>query len=111
MFNEFDLNESGDTVLEVYAPQEYGMWVDSGDIPSFRLTVDIPVGYSTPILYMWNPFTNDYELLDSESQFVTNPRYSSRTINGVTYNSYVRGPEDEQNPRGTTQYKIIITKE
>ena len=47
---------------------------------------------------------------DCEYPFDTNIRYTSRVINGVTYNSYMRGPVEEIEFRGTEKYKLIITK-
>ena len=110
-FNEFVLNESGDTEIEFYTPQEFAAWDPStnDDLPSVKLTVDIPDGYSIKNVYMWNVLTNNYDLLTGSNEFIQNPRYTSRIINGVTYNSYVRGDSDPTATRGLTRYKIIIT--
>ena len=110
-FNKFLLNETGDTEIEIYAPQEVGTYDTSGaDLPSIKLTVDIPEGYSIKEGYVWNPVLNEYNILSDDKVFAVNPRYSSRVIDGVTYNSYVRGAANDEGIKGNTQYKIIITK-
>jgi len=112
VFNQFELNESGNTEIEVIAPQEIAAWDPStnDDLPSIKMTVDVPDGYTPTALYIWNVLTNEYQLLTGDNDFAQNPRYESRIINGVTYNSYVRGSADDVNTRGETRYKIIITK-
>ena len=110
MFNPFELNESGDTELEIWSAKEIGSYDENGnDLPSLKLTVDIPSGYSIKESYQWNPINNTYALIEN-GLFEQNPRYASRTINGVTYNSYVRKVSDPYSVRDNTRYKIIITK-
>ena len=112
VFNQFELNEEGDTVIEFRTSQEIGAWDPStnDDLPSIKLTVDIPVGYSITEAQLWDNLREQYSTLSGANQFGTNPRYSSRVIDGVTYNSYVRGPIDEVETRGAQRYKITITK-
>ena len=111
VFNKFLLNDSGDTEFEIYAPQEIGAYANNGDdLPSIKLTVDIPSDYSIKSAYQWNTITSEYSLLTDDLSFGQNPRYASREIDEITYNSYVRGPVNSNAMRGTTQYKIIITK-
>ena len=111
VFNKFRLNDSGDTEFEIYAPQEIGAYANNGDdLPSIKLTVDIPSDYSIKSAYQWNPLTSEYNLLTGNLTFGQNPRYTSREIDEITYNSYVRGPVDATAMRGLTRYKIIITK-
>ena len=111
VFNKFLLNDSGDTEFEIYAPQEIGAYANNGDdLPSIKLTVDIPSDYSIKSAYQWNPITSEYSLLTGNLAFGQNPRYTSREIDAITYNSYARGPVDSTAMRGVTQYKIIITK-
>ena len=110
MFNQFELNESGDTELEIWSAKEIGSYDENGnDLPSIKLTVDIPSDYSIKESYQWNPITNAYALI-GDGLFEQNPRYASRTINGVVYNSYVRKVSDPYSVRDNTRYKIIITK-
>ena len=110
MFNQFELNESGDTELEIWSAKEIGSYDENGnDLPSIKLTVDIPSDYSIKESYQWNPITNAYALV-GDGLFEQNPRYASRTINGVVYNSYVRKVSDPYSVRDNTRYKIIITK-
>ena len=110
MFNQFELNESGDTELEIWSAKEIGSYDEKGnDLPSIKLTVDIPSDYSIKESYQWNPITNAYALI-GDGLFEQNPRYASRTINGVVYNSYVRKVSDPYSVRDNTRYKIIITK-
>ena len=112
VFNQFELNEDGDTVIEIETAQEIGAWDPSNnnDLPSIKLTVDIPEGYSITETLLWDNLRNQYSPLNTDNQFGVNPRYSSRVIDGVTYNSYVRGPVDDEGTRGTQRYKITITK-
>ena len=110
MFNQFELNESGDTELEIWSAKEIGSYDEKGnDLPSIKLTVDIPSDYSIKESYQWNPITNAYALIE-DGLFEQNPRYASRTINGVVYNSYVRKVSDPYSIREDTRYKIIFTK-
>ena len=110
MFNQFELNKSGDTELEIWSAKEIGSYDENGnDLPSIKLTVDIPSDYSIKESYQWNPLTNAYALI-GDGLFEQNPRYASRTINGVVYNSYVRKVSDPYSVRDNTRYKIIITK-
>ena len=110
MFNPFELNESGDTELEIWSAKEIGSYDENGnDLPSLKLTVDIPSDYSIKESYQWNPINNTYALIEN-GLFEQNPRYATRTINGVTYNSYVRKVSDPYSVRDNTRYKIIITK-
>ena len=110
MFNQFKLNESGDTELEIWSAKEIGSYDEKGnDLPSIKLTVDIPSDYSIKESYQWNPITNAYALIE-DGLFEQNPRYASRTINGVVYNSYVRKVSDPYSIREDTRYKIIFTK-
>ena len=111
MFNQFELNKSGDTELEIWSAKEIGSYDENGnDLPSIKLTVDIPSDYSIKSAYQWNTITSEYSLLTDDLSFGQNPRYASREIDEITYNSYVRGPVNSNAMRGTTQYKIIITK-
>ena len=110
MFNQFELNKSGDTELEIWSAKEIGSYDEKGnDLPSIKLTVDIPSDYSIKESYQWNPITNAYALIE-DGLFEQNPRYASRTINGVVYNSYVRKVSDPYSIREDTRYKIIFTK-
>lgn len=110
MFNQFELNKSGDTELEIWSAKEIGSYDEKGnDLPSIKLTVDIPSDYSIKESYQWNPITNAYALIE-DGLFRQNPRYASRTINGVVYNSYVRKVSDPYSVREDTRYKIIFTK-
>ena len=110
MFNQFELNASGDTELEIWSAKEIGSYDEKGnDLPSIKLTVDIPSDYSIKESYQWNPITNAYALIE-DGLFEQNPRYASRTINGVVYNSYVRKVSDPYSIREDTRYKIIFTK-
>lgn len=111
-FNTFLLNEEGDTEIEIMAGQEMAVWDPSTneDLPSIKLTVDIPEDYTLSRVYIWSTLSNEYQLCEGSNAFGVNPRYASRDINGVTYNSYVRGPINELSTRGPQQYKIIVTK-
>jgi hypothetical protein len=107
-FNQFALNEDGDTVIEFYGSQELPLYdQNDNELPCLKVTIDIPTDYAITELYLWNAITNAYQ----ETTFGQNLRYSTRTIGGVTYNSYARGPVNSISPRGTTQYKIKITKQ
>lgn len=110
MFNQFELNKSGDTELEIWSAKEIGSYDENGnDLPSIKLTVDIPSDYSIKESYEWNPLNSIYVLVEN-GLFEQNPRYASRTINGVVYNSYVRKASSQINTREDTRYKIIFTK-
>ena len=110
MFNQFELNKSGDTELEIWSAKEIGSYDENGnDLPSIKLTVDIPSDYSIKESYEWNPLNSIYVLVEN-GLFEQNPRYVSRTINGVVYNSYVRKASSQINTREDTRYKIIFTK-
>lgn len=110
MFNQFELNKSGDTELEIWSAKEIGSYDENGnDLPSIKLTVDIPSDYSIKESYEWNPLSSIYVLVEN-GLFEQNPRYASRTINGVVYNSYVRKASSQINTREDTRYKIIFTK-
>ena len=117
VFNPFELNEEGDTEIEIYTGEEITTYSPSTyeDLPSVKLTVDIPNGYYIKDAYIWNDdigANGDYELMDGARTFDVNPRYSSRVINGVTYNSYSRGPvNDTAASPANEKYKIIITKQ
>jgi hypothetical protein len=107
-FNPFELNESGDTVIEFYGPQELPLYdQNDNELPCLKVTMDIPTGYEITDFKLWNAITNEYQ----DTTYGQNQRYSTRTIGGVTYNSYARGPVSSISPRGTTQYKITITKQ
>ena len=107
-FNPFELNESGDTVIEFYGPQELPLYdQNDNELPSLKVTMDIPTGYEITDFKLWNAITNEYQ----DTTYGQNLRYSTRTIGGVTYNSFSRGPVDAIPSRGKTQYKIIITKQ
>ena len=110
MFNQFELNKSGDTELEIWSAKEIGSYDENGnDLPSIKLTVDIPSDYSIKESYQWNPLNSTYVLVE-DGLFEPNPRYTSRTINGVVYNSYARKTSSQTNTREDTRYKIIFTK-
>ena len=114
VFNPFELNEEGDTEIVVMASNELSVWNPESyeDLPAIKFTVDIPSGYTITEGYIWNAITNQYDdLMADNRRFATNSRYATRTINGVTYNSYVRGPVSDTTARGEAQYKIIITKQ
>ena len=113
VYNKYLLNDSGDTIFEIYASQEIAAWDPStnDDLPSIKFTVDIPAGYSIKEAYIWSNVGNEgYQLLTGIQAFGQNTRYATRVIDGITYNSYVRGKADETTIRGATKYKIIITK-
>ena len=110
MEDKFELNKSGDTELEIWSAKEIGSYDENGnDLPSIKLTVDIPSDYSIKESYEWNPLNSIYVLVEN-GLFEQNPRYVSRTINGVVYNSYVRKASSQINTREDTRYKIIFTK-
>ena len=114
MFNPFELNEDGDTEIEIQTSAELSVWDPETyeDLPAYKLTVDIPAGYVISEGYIWNAITNQYDdLMADNRRFDTNSRYATRVINGVTYNSYARGPVSDATARGAAQYKIIITKQ
>ena len=114
VFNPFELNDEGDTIVEIKTSNELSIWDPSTyeDLPAVKLTVDIPEGYEITDAYIYNVVTSQYDsIIGDNRRFATNPRYSTRVINGVTYNSYVRGPVDDVTARGEAQYKIIITKQ
>ena len=107
-FNQFELNETGDTVIEFYGPQELPLYDENdNELPCLKVTMDIPANYTITEFYLWNAILNNYQVTD----FGQNNRYSTRTIGGVTYNSFARGPVNSIASRGITQYKIIITKQ
>ena len=108
LFNAFELNETGDTVIEFYGPQELPLYdQNDNELPCFKVTMDIPADYEITEFYLWNAITSEYQ----STTFGQNQRYSTRNIGGVTYNSYARGPVNSISPRGVTQYKIKITKQ
>ena len=72
--------------------------------------MDVPEGFTLSEVYIWSNVGNEYQVLDSKNVFGTNPRYATREIDGITYNSYVRGPVDDLGTRGPQRYKIIVTK-
>ena len=113
VFNPFVLNETGDTTIEVYTSSELSVWNPETyeDLPCVKFTVDIPEGYVLTAAYIWNDELGAEGEYESKS-FDTNARYSSRLIDGVTYNSYTRGPANDPTamPAGE-KYKIIITKQ
>ena len=114
VFNPFLLNFEGDTEIEVYAPAEISTYdPETYDIlPSIKFTVDVPEGYVIKNAYVWNDDSEEYEtIMEDHRALSTNPRYSQRTINGVTYNSYCRGPVNEESANSQEQYKIIITRQ
>ena len=115
LFHKYLLNETGDTELELYASEELSVWDPASydDLPSYKFTVDIPDGYEITGAYIWNVIRNSYEDIqgiNDSRRFETNTRYATREIDGITYNSYVRGPASDTTARNATQYKIIITK-
>ena len=115
LFHKYLLNETGDTELELYAAEELSVWDPATyeDLPSYKFTVDIPDGYEITGAYIWNVIRNSYEDIqgiNDSRRFETNSRYATREIDGITYNSYVRGPASDTTARNATQYKIIITK-
>lgn len=113
-FNPYVLNETGDTTIEVCAGPEISTFDPSTYdlLPSIKFTVEIPVGYSIKNAYIWNDVLEVYEDIMSDHRALnTNPRYSQRTINDITYNSYVRGPVNEDVANSNEKYKIIITKQ
>ena len=114
VFNKFSLNETGDTEIEVYAPAEISVYdPDTYDLlPSVKFTVEIPDGYSIKNAYVWNDDNDAYETIMSDHRALgTNPRHATRVIDGITYNSYCRGPVNEEAANSQEQYKIIITKQ
>ena len=114
-FNKFLLNNSGDTVIEVFSPVEIARWdpVTNEDLPSLKMNVDIPVGYVLKEAYLWNEHLDEYELLNNDSRaFGVNPVHATVVRDGITYNSYVRGEVDDIAATTTIEkYKIIITKQ
>ena len=114
VFNPFLLNLEGDTEIEIYAPAEISTFdPETYDLlPSIKFTVDVPEGYVIKNAYVWNDDSEEYETIMSDHRALsTNPRYSQRTINGIVYNSYCRGPVNENVANSQEQYKIIITKQ
>ena len=116
VFNPFVLNETGDTTIEVYASSELSVWNPQTyeDLSCVKFTVDIPEGYVLTAAYIWNDelgAEGEYELLNDNRRFDVNSRYSIRIIDGVTYNSYTRGPVNDVTAHNNEKYKIIITKQ
>ncbi len=116
VFNPFVLNETGDTTIEVYASSELSVWNPQTyeDLSCVKFTVDIPDGYVLTAAYIWNDelgTEGEYELLNDNRRFDVNSRYSIRIIDGVTYNSYTRGPVNDVTAHNNEKYKIIITKQ
>ena len=116
VFNPFSLNKSGSTEIEVYASSELSVWNPQTyeDLSCVKFTVDIPEGYVLTAAYIWNDELGaggEYELLNDNRRFDVNSRYSIRIIDGVTYNSYTRGPVNDVTAHNNEKYKIIITKQ
>ena len=116
VFNPFSLNKSGSTEIEVYASSELSVWNPQTyeDLSCVKFTVDIPEGYVLTAAYIWNDelgAEGEYELLNDNRRFDVNSRYSIRIIDGVTYNSYTRGPVNDVTAHNNEKYKIIITKQ
>ena len=116
VFNPFSLNKSGSTEIEVYASSELSVLNPQTyeDLSCVKFTVDIPEGYVLTAAYIWNDELGaggEYELLNDNRRFDVNSRYSIRIIDGVTYNSYTRGPVNDVTAHNNEKYKIIITKQ
>jgi ribosome-associated translation inhibitor RaiA len=108
VFNAFELNQTGETTIEIKTAEELQLYdADSGECSdSVRLTIDIPTGYTLTYLGLYNDATSEY----NEATFESNPKCVTKTINGVTYNSYSRNQSPEI-ALGAAKWKITITKQ
>ena len=108
VFNAFELNQTGETTIEIKTAEELQLYdADSGECSdSVRLTIDIPTGYTLTYLGLYNDATSEY----NEATFESNPKCATKTINGVTYNSYSRNQSPEI-ALGAAKWKITITKQ
>ena len=108
VFNAFELNQTGETTIEIKTAEELQLYdADSGECSdSVRLTIDIPTGYTLTYLGLYNDLTSEY----NEATFESNPKCATKTINGVTYNSYSRNQSPEI-ALGAAKWKITITKQ
>ena len=108
LFVPYLLDESGTTEIEFYSAQELPLYdQNDNELPSYKLTMEIPEGYTISNFYVWSALSNEYQA----KAYATNPRYSTRVIDDVTYNSYVRTPANDIVANGPLKYKIIITKQ
>ena len=110
LFNKYLLNEEGSTEIEFTTDPELGAYDPETYQPifPFRLTVEIPTDYTITSLKVYNSIMEKWDDL----ALVQNPRYSQRVIDGITYNSYVKGPVDDVNAdEYRYTYKITITKQ
>ena len=105
------MKETEDTIIELATSSEIGTYHPETNQPTFplRLTVEIPSDYAITSLIVYNPYMAQWE---NAASLITNPRYAQRQINGITYNSYVKGPADDFTADELTyRYKITITKQ
>ena len=108
VFHEYELNETGETTYELKSAEELQMYnADTGEeSDTVRFTVDIPVGYSISYLGLYNDASHIYD----PNPFEVNPKCATKTIGGVTYNSYSRLGQNTNIALGAAKWKITIKK-
>ena len=107
---EIELDGEGKCVFNFTCPVEYPIY--DGEHFDIIFTVDVPETYTL----------TKFEFLDESSDsyinqpYKENPRYTTVVRNGVTYNSYVRQVEDNNDygsdyvAMAPLQYRITISK-